>query len=256
VSAPELARLTWEDARAAFAKARVALVPIGSLEQHGPHMTMETDTAIAVAFARRLGDELGEAAMQCPPVVYGMSEHHLAFAGTMTLRAPSLLAIVRDIVESLAHHGMKRVLFVNGHGGNLDPLRLAAREAGRDGPTKVATVMWAILAADLIAARAAGKRYGHACDIETSVALAIAPQVVLVDRIRAPAPPPAEAPLVEPQGARVDVPTPFEQWTTDGALGDPRRASRELGEEIVSLALRRAAAFALRFMDGNQSGSR
>ena len=158
-----------------------------------------------------------------------------------------MLGTIREIVESIAHHGIRKILFVNGHGGNLDPLRLAAREASRDGPADVAAIMWALLAADLIAKRAAMPRYGHACDIETSVAMAIAPQAVFADRIAAPAAPPAEPALVEPQGARVDMPTRFEEWTTNGSLGDPRLANPELGEEIVTLALGRAYEFALRF---------
>ena len=243
----ELARMSWREAKEAFATAHLALVPIGSCEQHGPHMALDTDTAIAEAFARRLCDHLGEIAILCPAIAYGMSEHHLAFAGTMTLRATTLLGTIREIVQSLAHHGLRKVLFVNGHGGNLDGLRLAAREASRDGPADVAAIMWALLAADLIAKRAAMSRYGHACDIETSVAMAIAPHVVFADRITAPAPPPVEPALVEPQGARMDVPTRFDEWTTDGALGDPRLANQALGEEIVALALARAVEFARRF---------
>jgi creatinine amidohydrolase len=245
----ELARLTWEQAREALARARLALVPIGSCEQHGPHMTLDSDLAIADGFARRLAAELGDDAVLCPAVPYGLSEHHLAFAGTLTLRAGTLLALVRDLVESLARWDVRRVLLVNGHGGNIDALRLAAREAARDGRAPVAAVMWAVLAADVIASRAAGPRYGHACEIETSVALALAPQAVRAERIMAPAPAPAGRPLAEPQEPRFDVPVPFEAWTRDGALGDPRLATRELGEEIVAVALERAVALARRLAE-------
>ena len=132
---------------------------------------------------------------------------------------------------------MKRVLLVNGHGGNQDALRLAARAAPRaTAAREVAALMWAVLAADLIAERAATPRHSHACDIETSVALAIAPQVVLADRIEPPPPPPEIRPLAE-TGSRYDIPVPFEHWTSNGALGDPRLATKELGEEIVALAL-------------------
>jgi creatinine amidohydrolase len=244
--APELSAMTWRDAKAAFAKARVALVPIGSTEQHGPHMTLDTDSAIAEAFARKLGDELGDDAILCPTIRLGMSEHHLAFAGTLTLRAPTLLGLITDVVESLAHHGLKRVLLVNGHGGNQDALRLAAREAARTKTSEVAAVMWAVLAADLITERVATTFHSHACDIETSVALAIAPHVVLVDRIEPPFPPSPSA-LAVPR-SRYDIPVPFEQWTENGAIGDPSRATRELGEEIVTLALSRAVEFARRFI--------
>jgi creatinine amidohydrolase len=243
---PELSLMTWRDAREAFIKARVALVPVGSTEQHGPHMTLDTDSAIAEAFARRLGDALGDDAILCPTIRLGMSEHHLAFAGSLTLRAPTLLGLIEDVVESLAHHGLKRVILVNGHGGNQDALRLAARGAARGKASEVATVMWAVLAADLIAERAATAFHSHACDIETSVALAIAPQVVLRDRIEAPSQP-SPAALAEPR-SRYDIPVPFEQWTSNGAIGDPSRATRELGEEIVALALSRAVDFARRFI--------
>src|SRR5688572_17691981 len=143
---PELARMTWRDAKAAFASARVALVPVGSTEQHGPHMTLDTDSAIAEAFARRIGEALGEDAILCPTIRLGLSEHHLSFAGSLTLRAPTLLGLIADVVESLAHHGMKRVLLVNGHGGNQDALRLAARAAARDKTSEVGVLMWAVLA--------------------------------------------------------------------------------------------------------------
>ena len=243
----ELARMTWRDAQLALAEARVAIVPVGSTEQHGPHMTLDTDSAIAEAFARLIAEQLGSDAILCPTLRLGMSEHHLAFAGTLTLRAPTLLALIEDMVASLAHHGMKRVLLVNGHGGNQDALRLAARAAQRDGVSAVGSVMWAVLAADLIPQRAATNRHAHACDIETSVALAIAPDVVLRERIEAPAQLPPGQPLAEP-GARYDIPVPFEQWTSNGSLGDPRLATRELGEEIVALALDRAVEFARRFI--------
>lgn len=248
MSAPELARLTWRDAETALRRARVALVPVGATEQHGPHMTLDTDTAIAEAFARRIGDALGEDAIIGPTISMGMSEHHLGFAGTMTLKALTLMSLVHDVVQSFVQNGVRKVILVNGHGGNIDPLGLVAREAGRDGTAEVASLMWAILAADLIHERAATPFHSHACDIETSVALAIAPHVVLSDRIEAPAPSTlGVVPLAEPR-SRYDIPVPFGQWTANGAIGDPRLATRELGEEIVALALGRAVEFARRFV--------
>jgi creatinine amidohydrolase len=109
--------------------------------------------------------------------------------------------------------------------------------------------MWAALAADLILQRAATPYHSHACDIETSVALAIAPQVVMRERIEAPLPPTGPAALAEPR-SRYDIPVRFEEWTSNGALGDPRLATKELGDEIVALALGRAIEFARRFIEG------
>lgn len=90
----ELARMTTEDAARALDTARLAILPVGSLEQHGPHLTLDTDSAVAEAFARRIASELGEDAVLCPTIGYGLSEHHLGFAGTLTLR-PNTFQIER-----------------------------------------------------------------------------------------------------------------------------------------------------------------
>jgi creatinine amidohydrolase len=251
--APELARLTWRDADTALRRARVALVPIGATEQHGPHMTLDTDTAIAEAFTRRLGNSLGEDAIILPTIPLGMSEHHLAFAGTVTVRSSTFMGLVHDVVGSCVQNGIRKVVMVNGHGGNIDPLRIVCREAGRDGIAEVASIMWAILAADLIRERAATPYHSHACDIETSVAMAIAPQAVLADRIEAPSPPLDQPlPLAEPRSP-YDVPVPFHHWTTNGAIGDPRLANSALGEEIVALAESRALDFIRRLIGASRT---
>ncbi|MCP9485294.1 MAG: creatininase family protein [Gaiellaceae bacterium MAG52_C11] len=246
---PELAHLTWLEAQEALADARLALVPIGSCEQHGPHLTLDTDTAIAHGFSRRLADDLGDRAVLCPPLGYGLSEHHLGFPGTITLRPSTLLGFLSDLVESLAHWGLRRLLVVNGHGGNIDGIRLAARAARRDHGALLAGLMWAQLAADAIAERVTSERYGHACEIETSVAMVLAPASLHAERISAPRSKPSSSPLTDPPGARVDRATWFEEWTEDGALGDPRLASHELGEAVVEVAYTRALRFAEDFAE-------
>jgi creatinine amidohydrolase len=246
---PELARLTWQEAEDALAAARLALVPVGSCEQHGPHLTLDTDIAIATAFAQRLADDLGSLAVLCPPLGYGISEHHLAFAGTLTLRPATFGNVLADVVESLAHWGIRRVLVVNGHGGNVDAIRLAARTARRDHGALVAGVMWAQLAADEAARHARSDRYGHACEIETSVAMVLAPASLHADRITEPAPVGRPDALLDPPGASVDRPTWFQELTANGALGDPRHASEEIGEAVVGTAYARALAFARRLAD-------
>jgi creatinine amidohydrolase len=244
---PELARLCWEEARDALARARLALLPVGSCEQHGPHMTLDTDLAIAEAFARRLAGGLGADALLCPGIGYGLSEHHLGFHGTLTLRPETFAGLVSDIVESLARWDLRRVLVVNGHGGNIDALRLAARQARRDHGVLVAAVMWAQLAADEAARHATGPRYGHACEIETSVGMALAPQTVRPERIGPPGDLPSREPLSEPPAPRVDLPVLMHEWTRTGAVGDARKASSQVGEAVARTAHERALAFARRF---------
>jgi creatinine amidohydrolase len=241
---PELARLTWPEAKEALEHARLALVPVGSCEQHGPHLALDTDIAIASAFARRLAEDLGELALLCPPLGYGLSEHHLGFPGTLTLRQNTFAGFLSDVVESLVHWGIRRVLVVNGHGGNVDAIRLAARTARREHGALVASVMWAQLAAAEVARQARSDRYGHACEIETSVAMVLAPDSLRADRIAEPRPASGSNALTDPPGARVDRPTWFHEWTENGALGDPRLASEEIGRAVVAAAYEPALAFA------------
>lgn len=242
-----LAELTWEEAAAAFERARLALLPVGSLEQHGPHLALDTDLAVAEALARRLEQDLGEPALLCPAVHYGLSEHHLPFPGTITLRPDTLAGLVLDVIESLAHWGIRRVLVVNGHGGNIDALRLVSRRARRDHGSLVAAVMWARLADDEISSRVTSAVYGHACEVETSVAMVLAPDRVRPERIAAPGDRRSADPLTDPPRARVDQAVWMDEWTSDGALGDPRLASDDFGRAVVDTAHRRALEFARRF---------
>jgi creatinine amidohydrolase len=246
---PELARLTWPDAEEAIAEAELAVVALGSCEQHGPHLTLETDTVIAQGFAERLAADLGSVAVLCPPLPYGLSEHHMSFAGTLTLRAETLLGFLADLVESLARWDLRRLLVVNGHGGNIDAIRLAARAARRDHGALVAGLMWAQLAADEIAQRATSELYGHACEVETSVAMVLTPDSLHADRIVEPQPARPRDALTDPPSPRVDRPTWFEELTENGALGDPRLATIELGEAVVETAHVRALEFAKRFAE-------
>lgn len=245
----ELARMTTAGAADALEAAELAILPIGSCEQHGPHLTLDTDTAVAEAVARRLASELGDAAVLCPTIGYGLSEHHLGFAGTLTLRPETLLALVADVLESLAHAGIRRVLIVNGHGGNVDALRLASRSARRDQGMLVASVMWALIAADAARAEAQSPSFGHACEVETSIVMALVPDRVDHGLIGAPGTRHSVDELTDPPGALIDEPVWLDQWTSDGALGDPQAASEEAGRRIAEVVHERAMGFARRLIE-------
>jgi creatinine amidohydrolase len=112
---------------------------------------------------------------------------------------------------------------------------------------RVASMMWARLAADVCAEAVVSDAYGHACETETSLALALAPDLVRTDKIAAPAARPAQEPHAAPPRALVNVATAFEELAPDGVYGDPRHASRELGERILDVALERALEFCRAF---------
>lgn len=243
-----LSELTTEDAAAAWRAARLAIVPVGATEQHGPHLSVATDLRIAEELARRLADALGPAAVLCPSLPYGLSEHHERFPGTVTLTPATFVALTFDVVASLAAAGFERIVFMNGHGGNLDALRLVVRRARSELGVRAAAMMWIQLAREACAAEAAGPVWGHACEVETSIAMAIAPDVVRADRIRPPVVRTDVEPLSAPWTARVDVAHRYDELAADGVLGDPTRATTAAGERIVATVLDRAVAFARAFV--------
>jgi creatinine amidohydrolase len=122
----QLSFLTWAEAEAAFQKSPMVIVPIGSTEQHGPNGLIGTDALNAEAVSVAVGR--ATATVVTPVISIGMAQHHLAFAGSITLRPSTMIAFVSDYVFSLARHGVKKFFFINGHGGNVAPLSAAFSE--------------------------------------------------------------------------------------------------------------------------------
>jgi creatinine amidohydrolase len=119
--------LTWEDIANYLKREDIALIPIGSTEQHGPAGPLGVDTYAAIAIAGDAAKQAG--VLTVPPMWFGDSPHHLDFPGTISLRPETLIAVVKDIVHSLAHNGFKKFIVINGHKStNLPALTLACRE--------------------------------------------------------------------------------------------------------------------------------
>lgn len=164
----------------------VVMVPIAAVEQHGPHLPTGTDTIICTAVANQAEKQLSERILLTPTVWLGASAHHLRFGSTLSSDLQTYISTLCDIGKSLLDDGYLRLLFINGHGGNVDPLRVALRrlQPAYPGALLSGGSYWS-LADDLIRETLEGnqKYVGHACEFETSMILHLRPELVAVEKL-------------------------------------------------------------------------
>jgi len=225
-------QMTWpEIKRAIESGSTTAVVAVGSTEQHGPHLPTMTDARIGEDLAERVARKLGDA-LQARTIDVGLSEHHLAFAGTISLKAETLSLILRDYVDSLVRHGFTRIVFIPSHGGNFATVRRAIEEARQAHPeidvtgyTDLSGLMDSIYRASAEFGVSAEESGAHAGESEASMMMALEGGLVAADRF---------APGYLGPAGEAEIKLIFEKGmpalTANGILGDPRKASAEKGE--------------------------
>jgi creatinine amidohydrolase len=236
-----LQELSWP-AVAAIPHQVPVVVPIAAVEQHGRHLPVFTDSMLLGEVVRRAGDCLGDRVVWAPLLWLGNSHHHLEFAGTLSAAPRTYLDLLGDLIDNLAGHGFRRIVLLNGHGGNIVPASQAVFEArqryrDRDDLLLLSATYWLLDSGPLeVAGGFVQDRMGHACEWETSMILNLAPH--LVGNLEDVDPVPFGNPF-EP-GSRGWI---TRERSIPGHIGNPREASSEKGEILFRLFSGAVAAF-------------
>jgi creatinine amidohydrolase len=242
-----LANMTWPEIEERLNECDIAIVPLGSTEQHGPALPLSTDHFIASKFAHRAAEMLWDdhKVVVTPTITFGFSPHHMEFKGTITLSELTLSSLIADVCHSLAQHGFSRIVLLNGHGGNETAISNALHDMQGNIDAKVYHVNWYSLIGPKLKDIVAPPVY-HACDMETSVAWYLG-QRVLVDR-RVDEPGKSKVPgFIVPDmlatGPKVFTSGSFKEITESGVVGYSTKATKEKGEQIAKIVLENLVKF-------------
>lgn len=229
------AQLRWTEVARLDKQGVVVVCPLGSIEQHGHHLPLQTDTALVTAVAEGVHQRVGDRMLLTPTLWLGASDHHLDFPGTLSVPNSLYVEIVKSLVRSLVQAGFERILLLNGHGGNIAPGEAAIAEAANscdqcDRAIMALASYWTVASAAMEPHRHGmeSPRLTHACEYETSLMLHLHRDLVVLDAARAGASPEMqEAPGTFVAGR-------FHRRTSTGALGRPDLATAAKGASLLS----------------------
>jgi creatinine amidohydrolase len=242
-----LEELTRDEARAAASDALLVL-PVGATEQHGPHLPIGVDTYAVTHIARAAAAEIAGQlpVLVAPTLPFGSSHHHLPFGGTLSLGTETYYRVLADLGESLIACGFRRIFILNGHGGNSELIQLVARDLALKHPAHLAAApYWTIAWDALVAAQAHTKAGlpGHAGTFETSLILALRPELVHEPRPHRDAPEGSDPRGFQPYRAELNS-----AWQRiEGYTDSPDQASAEQGERYLALIVREVARALIEF---------
>jgi creatinine amidohydrolase len=231
-----LAEMTWEEVREALKTAKLAIIPIGAHEQHGPHMVESCDAVLAAKMAEKLAEKLFPYALVTPTINFGVSQHHINFPGTISLRPTTLITLLTDIITSLKHHGIEKFLLLNAHGGNQATLNVASTTLEVEHNVEVYYAKTTASAKNAISNHIKSSLFGHSCEREVSEAMVLAPELIRFDKLTKGDIQEGKWQKLRP-GNSIQGNYQYEEMTANGCIGDATKASEELGKLIVEEAL-------------------
>ena len=227
-----LGELTSLEARDRFAEVDVALLPVGAIEQHGPHLPLDTDSFDADYLAREVARACSDPKpLVLPLISYGVSYHHEEFSGTISISNETLSKMVYEIGMSAARNGIKKLVIINGHGGNGPTLNFAAQMINRDSQIFVAVDSGETSDVDIDELTETHNDV-HAGEVETSTSLATRPELVRMDLARPSIPKFSIRYLNFSSKRGISWYAYTHRISVDGTMGDPTRANAEKGKKI------------------------
>jgi creatinine amidohydrolase len=240
-----LSEMTWFEVDK-LDRSSVVIAPFGSLEQHSLHLPVFTDSMIGDELSRRLNEKFKDTILILPQMWLGSSSHHMKFPGSMTADFETYIHVARDILLSMLHHGFRKILVLNSHGGNSAVLPVAiqmAKEKYMDA-TLAFVSYWNVSAKEITAIRESPMGgIGHACEMETSMIMLLRPELVRKDKMEKDGIIPDSEFLLKDM---LNMGTVWRYWnaaehTRHGGCGDPTTASPEKGEKFFAAIADRLA---------------
>ena len=244
------AEMIWYECKEAAEQDRVAVLPVATYEDHGPHLPVDADVLLCTQISERAVARIPSEAILAPPVTHGYSPHHMDFHGTITIGWDTFIKYVKDVCCSLAHHGFTRILVVNGHGSNSSPLDLSARLSNMEYHGKILCASvnhWDLRRVKEVGNAIRESDYGgtsHAGEFETSLYLALQPELVDMSKAvdeRSPLPPSFKTDILaggaHPEGSAARLIPYWSSQTASGVMGDATRATVEKGEKFLEAAI-------------------
>ena len=250
---------TWQEIDKLDRDHTLILIPTGAIEQHGPHLPLDTDIFNATAISESVANDFLNSenrVLVAPPIWWGTSPHHLGFPGTISLRNETLSNIVVEVIASLLPHGFYRYLLINGHGGNAGILTATVSRISHDlGISVPALSYWTMIKETLIEiGESPIGGMGHGCEMETSLMLHLRPELVRMDLAEKEMPNELTnwSCIDFRAGGAVGIPLDFRRDSKNGVMGDPTLANAVKGERIFIDATQAIATFVEEFMALNK----